>query len=120
MSEDYIYFKDKFTFEQRKQESTRIIQKYTNRIPVIVERAQGCKNVDLIDKNKYLIPRDLTLGQLQYVIRKRLTLTSEQGLFLFINEQMYPVTHNISQIYNVSHDDDKFLYIKYSGENTFG
>jgi len=118
--EEYIYFKDKFTLEQRKIESNRILQKYPNRIPVIVERAVSCKTIGNIDKNKYLIPNELTLGQLQYVLRKRLTLTAEQGIYLFINESLYPVTTPLHQIYKDSKDEDNFLYVVYAGENTFG
>lgn len=119
-SPEYIFFKDKFTLEQRQQESNRIIQKYPNRIPVIVERAAGCKNIDNIDKNKFLVPEDLTVGQFQYVIRKRLSLDAGQALFLFIDDQLYPVTILLKKVYVENKSDDKFLYITYTGENTFG
>lgn len=38
-----------------------------------------------IDKKKYLVPSDLTVGQFVYVIRKRIKLSPEKGIFIFIN-----------------------------------
>ena len=44
---EYIDFKKKFTFEKRLDESSRIIEKYPERIPVIVERAKThAKDID--------------------------------------------------------------------------
>lgn len=120
MSEEYVNFKEKFNLQQRQSESKRILEKYPNRIPVIIEKSHQCKKIGLVDKNKYLIPKDLTLGQLMYVIRKRLSITSEQGIFLFINNTMIPVTQTMDLIYKNNHDEDNFLYIVYAGENTFG
>ena len=64
-------FKEKCTIEQRINESARIKAKYPERVPVIVERADGCKNIEEITKHKYLVPNDLTIGQFAYVIRKK-------------------------------------------------
>ena len=64
------------TFEDRQNESKEIIDKYPNRIPLIIEKLVN-KNDSIIpdiDKNKYLVPDDLTASQLMYVIRKRLKL----------------------------------------------
>ena len=57
-------FKKKHTFEQRKQESSKIIAKYEDRIPIIVFKDPKCKNLEEINKNKFLAPTDLTLGQI--------------------------------------------------------
>ena len=53
-------YKKSKTFEERSSESSNIIQKYPNRIPIIVEKSKGCKLID-IDKNKYLVPNDMIL-----------------------------------------------------------
>jgi GABA(A) receptor-associated protein len=78
--------------DKRKSEAERIRAKYPDRVPVICEKADRSDIPD-IDKKKYLVPADLTVGQFHYVIRKRIKLAP---------------------------DEDGFLYIQYSGESTFG
>lgn len=72
-----------------------------------------------IDKRKYLVPADLTVGQFVYVIRKRIRLCRE-GCFIFVNDILPPTAALMSVIYKEHKDPDGFLYITYSGENTFG
>ncbi len=47
------------TLEARKKEAQKMKEKYSDRIPVIVEKAPGSDIPD-IDKKKYLVPTDLT------------------------------------------------------------
>lgn len=100
-------------------ESERIRQKYPDRIPVICEKAEK-SDIGNIDKKKYLVPADLTVGQFIYVIRKRIKLTPEKALFTFVNDVLPPTASLMSAIYEQYKDEDGFLYITYSGENTFG
>ena len=114
------FFKKSKTFEERKAESTKIKEKYNDRIPVIVEMAQK-SNINNIDKHKFLVPADLTIGQFIHVIRKRIKATPEKAIFIFVAKRILPSTASlISTIYEQYADDDGFLYILYSGENTFG
>ncbi|KAG1883183.1 autophagy-related protein 8 precursor [Suillus subluteus] len=103
-------FKDEHPFEKRKQEAERIRQKYPDRIPYI----------PTIDKKKYLVPSDLTVGQFVYVIRKRIKLAPEKAIFIFVDEVLPPTAALMSAIYEEHKDEDNFLYVSYSGENTFG
>ena len=112
-------FKDQHSFEERKAESERIRAKYPDRIPVICEKADKT-NVADIDKKKYLVPKDLTVGQFVYVIRKRIKLSPEKAIFIFINNVLPPTAMLMSEVYADKKDEDGFLYITYSGENTFG
>lgn len=73
-----------------------------------------------IDKRKYLVPADLTVGQFVYVIRKRIRLPAEKAVFIFVNDILPPTAALMSVIYKEHKDPDGFLYITYSGENTFG
>lgn len=66
------------------------------------------------------MPADLTIGQFVYVIRKRIKLTSEQAIFIFVNNVLPPTAAMISSVYKEHKDQDGFLYITYTGENTFG
>lgn len=113
-------FKEEHTLEKRQAEATRIKEKYPDRIPVIVERAESSKSIPDIDKKKYLVPADLTVGQFVYVIRKRIKLSPERAIFIFIDNKLPPSASLMSAVYEEMKDKDGFLYIKYSGENTFG
>jgi GABA(A) receptor-associated protein len=114
-------FKQTHSFEDRINETQRIMEKYPDRIPVICERAKtASKDCPDIDKHKYLVPDDLTIGQFVYVIRKRLKLPPEKAIFLFINGFIPPSSFLITNIYNSYRDNDGYLYINYTFENTFG
>lgn len=69
-----------------------------DRIPVIVEKAAGSDIPD-IDKKKYLVPTDLTVGQFVHVIRKRIKLTPEKAIFIFVNNVLPPTAALMSTIY---------------------
>lgn len=112
-------FKDRYDFEKRKEESTRIKARHPDRIPVIVEKNID-SDIESIDKHKYLVPNDLTLGQFIFVIRKRIKLPAEKALFVFVNNIFPPQAAFLSSIYDTYKDEDGFLYVTYSGENTFG
>ncbi|XP_023730500.1 autophagy-related protein 8C-like [Lactuca sativa] len=64
-------FKLEHPLEKRKSEFSRIREKYPDRVSlrhfVIVEKAKKSDIPD-IDKNKYLVPADLTIGQFVYVV----------------------------------------------------
>ncbi|KAK9446385.1 autophagy protein Atg8 ubiquitin like-domain-containing protein [Limtongia smithiae] len=105
--------------EKRKAEAERIRQKYSDRIPVICEKVEK-SDIATIDKKKYLVPADLTVGQFVYVIRKRIRLEAEKAIFIYVDEILPPTAALMSSIYEEHKDEDGFLYITYSGENTFG
>ncbi len=122
---------------------------------MIVERSEKSEVPD-IDKKKYLVPSDLTVGQVRplfdcssvvcdlcfdkdlprrrrrrrrrvvcdaqfvYVIRKRIKLTAEKAIYVFVNGVLPPTAAYMSALYEEHRDEDGFLYIKYSGENYFG
>ncbi|ORX76357.1 microtubule-associated protein [Anaeromyces robustus] len=112
-------FRDSHTFEERQEEAKRIREKYQDRIPCIVEKAEKSQIQD-IDKKKFLVPSSLTVGQFMYVIRKRLKLQPEEAIFLFVNGIIPPVANLMSAVYEEHKDEDGFLYMTYSGESTFG
>lgn len=114
-------FKNNFTFEDRYRESMRVLNKFPDRIPIICERSLNASNdCPYIDRKKYLVPKELTLGQLLYVIRKRLKISSEKTIFLIINNNILSSTLILGYIYHMYKDPDGFLYVTYTYENTFG
>jgi GABA(A) receptor-associated protein len=82
-------FKLEHPLERRQAEANRIREKYPDRIPVIVEKAEKSDIPD-IDKKKYLVPADLTVGQFVYVVRKRIKLSAEKAIFIFVKNTLPP------------------------------
>ncbi|PPS14826.1 hypothetical protein GOBAR_AA05731 [Gossypium barbadense] len=117
-------FKIEHDFEKRCAEAARIRVKYPDRIPacvhlgylrfcacsitVIVEKTKG-NDIPNIDKKKYLVPADLTVGQFVYVIRKRIKLSAEKAIFLFVDNVLPPTGAIMSTIYDEKKDEDGFL-----------
>mmetsp|Transcript_6488 Transcript_6488/g.16538 ORF Transcript_6488/g.16538 Transcript_6488/m.16538 type:complete len:141 (-) Transcript_6488:59-481(-) len=112
-------FKDDHPFAKRSSEADRIRVKYPDRIPVICEKDPR-SDIPEIDKKKYLVPQDLTVGQFVYVIRKRIKVNSAKAIYVFVDNVLPPTAALMSSIYEQRRDKDGFLYIVYSGENTFG
>ena len=114
-------FKNSHSFEKRKYESSKIMEKYSERLPVIVQKKENnSNNIPTIEKTKYLVPRDLSVGQFVYIIRKRIKLDASKALFIFINNSLPATSELLDNLYEKNKDEDGFLYIFYSGENTFG
>merc|ERR1712070_1212046 len=93
--------------------------RYPDRIPVICEKDMR-SDIPPVDKRKYLIPMDLTVGQFVYVIRKRISIPSDKAIFIFVNNTLPPTAALMSTVYEQNRDEDGFMYFMYSGENTFG
>lgn len=114
-------FKSRIPFETRLEESSRVMTKYPDRIPIICEKAPHMNSsTPNINKNKYLVPVDLTVGQLMFVLRKHIKLLPEQALYLFVGQSIPPSSELVQRLYAEYRDPDGFLYIVYACENTFG
>ncbi len=112
-------FKEVHNLDTRINESKKIIFKYPGRIPVIVEKSNSCELPD-ISKKKYLVPTDLTMSQFIYIIRKRIEIDASKSLFIMVNDHLVPSAKSMGIIYEDDKDEDGFLYMTYTSENTFG
>ena len=101
-------YKQDHPFEKRVAEAARIREKYPDRIPVICEKDVG-SDIPAVDKRKYLIPMDLTVGQFVYVIRKRISIPSDKAIFIFVNNSLPPTAALMSTVYEQHKDQDGFM-----------
>jgi len=108
------------TLQQRLNESTLIKKKHPDRACIYMMRSKTKPSLPDLDKNKYLVPIDITIGQLAYIIRKRIKLNPSAAMFLMINNAMVPATQTIGETEQKHMDEDGFLYIYYTTENCFG
>jgi len=130
-------FVEKYSFEQRKTQSAKIHAQYPDRVLVIVEpapqRRRGGKNQKSIVaadgpdglpgviKSKFLVPGDQTVGRFLATFRKQLKLSKAQAIYLLTTDNTIPaVSMTMSQLNKQHQDEDGFLYLVYTGENTFG
>ncbi len=97
----------------------RIQQLYPGRIPVIVKKSPR-SDVPDIDKNKFLVQPELTMGQFIYIVRRRLALPASKALFMFVGGALPTTSTLMSQLYAAYKAPDGFLYMTYTGESTFG
>mmetsp|Transcript_92593 Transcript_92593/g.113405 ORF Transcript_92593/g.113405 Transcript_92593/m.113405 type:complete len:118 (+) Transcript_92593:95-448(+) len=112
-------FKKNNTLKERQDKALRVLNKYTDRVPVICERAPDSK-IAQMDRSKILVPKDLSVAQFIKVIRKRIKLKPEETIYLFINDKLVSTSSLMSQVYHTNKDKDGFLYVSYSAENYFG
>lgn len=98
------------------------MKRYPDRIPIYVEKSPDCKSdIAQIEKHKYLVPFDMSMGNFMYVIRKNIKLKPNEAIFLFINKNtLAPTSSILGELYKQYKSDDKMLHVCYTSENTFG
>ena len=103
----------------RKNESTKIILKYPDRIPVIVNKCNKSK-LNTLKKNKFLVEKDMKYMNFIFTIRNNIDLDKSQSLFTLVNNTLINGNQTMGEIYNDHKNEDGFLYVVYTSENTFG
>jgi GABA(A) receptor-associated protein len=97
----------------------RILAKYPDRVPIYVDRKEG-SNVEDVERHKYLVPKDMTMGNFIYVLRKNIKLKSNQALFVFVDNIIPPTAELMGTLYDIHKGEDQFMHVTYGVENTFG
>jgi|SaaInlV_165m_DNA_1040744.scaffolds.fasta_scaffold00259_6 GABA(A) receptor-associated protein len=113
-------FKKNHTFDQRSTEAKRILKKYPDRIPIIIEKNKNCRSLPKFDKNKYLVPDNISLGQLIQIVRRKISVKPDVALFCFADNTIPTSGTNIRKLYNTYKENCGFLYLSICTENTFG
>ncbi|KAG7230404.1 hypothetical protein INR49_024510 [Caranx melampygus] len=120
-SMELMPFKQRKCLETRKDEVCSIRSKFPNKLPVIVERYIREKTLPLLDKTKFLVPFELTLGQFLCLLRNKIALDPTQALFLLVAERsMSCMSSSMGEVYSRYSDADGFLYITYASQEMFG
>lgn len=117
--------------DERLKETTNIRLKHPTKIPVVVEPADDAQPALSADVCKFLFPADMTVQQVQWVIRRKITdLKAEEAIFMFVSRRrkdepvlapkMLTGSALMSAIDEESRSEDGFLYLVYARENVFG
>ena len=111
-----INYKKKFSLTKRLKESTKMLKKYPDRIPIIID-----SNNLKLERYKYLVPSNLTVMNFRSIMRKKITvITEKDAIFMFCANYIIMSQEKMGDIYKKYKDKDGFLYITISKENTFG
>ncbi|MBA0686072.1 hypothetical protein Goari_013693 [Gossypium aridum] len=73
-----------------------------------------------MEKKKYLVPRDMSVGQFIHILSLRLRLSPGKALFVFVKNTLPQTATLMDSLYESFKEDDGFLYMCYSSEKTFG
>ena len=113
-------FKIETNVEERKKEYIKMKNNFPEKIPVICERDPKSNLID-IDKNKYLVPDDFAVSQLNEMLRKRVIFNSYEPFYLLFNGKDCVTGDKIlREIYEKYKDSqDGFLYIGYTDDLTY-
>jgi GABA(A) receptor-associated protein len=114
-------FKTRHPYQKRCELAKMVMYKNPGMIPVVLERDTRYSAAPPLDKQKFIVPNDLTLAQLMFVVRQRLKMSEEKALFIFFSKNsLEPALRTIGALYEDHKDSDGFLYATYALENTFG
>ena len=80
----FQYKKENPDLEKRKQESNQILKNFSDKIPVICEKDPKSKIASIV-KTRYLIPKNHTISQFSYIIRKKVVLKNDESFYLLAN-----------------------------------
>ncbi|WCJ22643.1 Autophagy-related protein 8i [Euphorbia peplus] len=73
-----------------------------------------------MEKKKYLVPRDMSVGHFIHVLSSRLHLAPGKALFVFVKNTLPQTGTLMGSLYESFKEEDGFLYMCYSSEKTFG
>lgn len=115
-----VPYRERVSLEARQKDCANAMQKKPTHIPTIVEPSRESR-LPPINGTKFLLPRDMTGGELQYVLRKRTKLDPAEAFFIMCEGKLISPTRTIAEMHHANRDPfDGFLYLNYTTENAFG
>ena len=101
-----------------------IMRRHPDRVPVYVRKSPNAKEaLNDLEKHKYLVPNDMTMGGFMCIIRKGIKVDSKEAIFVFISKKniLVPNSKSFGEMYTEhKEDEDKMLHLDFTSENTFG
>lgn len=120
MSQNRIIDKKSQEYSIKAEDLERLLLKHPQSIPVYLSKSPLSNTTPDLAKKKYLIPYDYSISNVMFLIRKSAALRPDQGIFLFINNEIPAQSMMLQQAYEKYKSSDGLLRITYALENTFG
>ena len=98
----------------------RLLEKYPNKLPVIIQRHIRCNDIPQLKRKKYLLPKHIHMADLLFYIRAQLTVPPHISIYVLVGNSLPSLNQTLSLIYEEERAEDGFLYICYSSEHAFG
>ena len=115
-------FQRVYNYESRQSFVEKCLVKSPDRLPVYVYAAQPYEDKIRLTTNKYIVRKDMSVGQFQWYIRENSCDKSVAlGLLLFTDKGEIPMlAQSMEDAYNKYVDVDGFFYIQIAVESVFG
>ena len=116
-----VLYKNTVPLLKRHSDSKKVLNKYPNYIPVIIDRCDELSKK--ITKQKYLVPKELTCTHLLTIIRNNIKdkIYCNKSIFIFCNNILVMPHDQIEYLYQKYYDkEDNYLYLYLAYENAFG
>lgn len=114
MNNDENYFNSKQVADQLKE-------LYKDRVPIVITKSLESTLPELV-KTKYLVPKQMKIGEFILLIRRKIKVESYQAIFIFTKNENYTPPSNMlmNDLYLRYKSNDDYLHLNYRKENTFG
>ncbi|KAJ7307606.1 hypothetical protein JRQ81_009646 [Phrynocephalus forsythii] len=75
-----------------------------------------------LNKIKFLVPQELTMGQFVTIIRNRMSISPTQAFYFLVNgsRSLVNMSSTMAEVYATFKDEDGFLYMTYASQEMFG
>ena len=112
-----INFKKNLSFCKRLQLYKKIVENNENLLPIIIQVYKKCKLK--LNKEKWLIDPEITISELLIKLREQTNVEINETIFIFnVEKKLLSTMDNMKDVYKNYKDDDGFLYLIISLENT--
>jgi GABA(A) receptor-associated protein len=117
-----VKYINSFSFEDRIKRSSSLLQKYPDKIPVILEKSTNDKYLPKMNKTKLLVADTMTISAVLKLIKTNLNINESTSIYIIVPDKniMLSGAQSITSIYQEYKNKDGFLYLEYCTENVFG
>lgn len=113
-------YKENNSPDKRITEANKIVRRYPDSIPVILERSPH-SSLEEFGMSKLLCPNNYTVQQFIEDMRKKIKLSRDKALFAFVNgSELISGDTPMTQVYDQKKDEDGFLYMILSEQEVLG
>lgn len=111
----YNPYKKTKSYTLRRAESTRLLELHPDSIPIVVV------SNDFVMKNyKFMVNRNYSFSKFMRLVREHCQIDQSDAIFCLINNKVYSGSIAMETIYFREREEDCFLYVVLSKEQTFG